>query len=1589
MSDNHLQNRRESLSPEKRTLLEMKLKGKAVAPRTELPKVAAPPAEDDQTGGYPLSYSQQRLWFFQELFPDSTAYNEAVGMVITGSLHYAALEDSVNQLVKRHAALRTVFKSEDGHAFQIVQPYEPVTIDRIDMKRLMPADRRETVNRVSTEAVNKPFDMAEQFLFRVVLLELSEDEHILLLITHHIISDGWSMGIMFKELCQGYEAALRGMRAQLPALPIQYNQYVSWQKENLQGAKLQKQLDYWRDKLQGIQPTLIPTDMPRPDKPSFNGGTHLFLISASLLERLKVQGRAYGFTLYMQLMTAFHILLHRYTNAEETVVGTPVANRSLKESEGMIGFFVNTLVSRIHLSGRPTFLNVLEQIKQSTIDDLEHQELPFEMLLEELHVERNLNRNPMFQHMFTLQNAPVERIQLPGLHITEYPVQRQSSKFDTWLSVFENVDHLRVILEYATDLFNRETIERMGTHFITIIEAMVSNPKQHIAAFPLVTAGEQFKITQEWNATETVYGGGECLHRLIEDQTDRLPDQEAVVFEGRSWTYSRLNTDANRLARYLRGRGVQAEVPVCICMERSYEMVVSLLAVLKAGGAYVPIDPGYPRERIAYIQADSGASLTLTQRGIAERFGWQEPGLLRVDEAAGQWAAEAGHNLADADTGGDGLAYIIYTSGSTGQPKGAMNTHRGVCNRLKWMQEKYQLSAADRVLQKTPFGFDVSVWEFFWPLMTGAALVLARPEGHKDSEYLAELIREKRITTLHFVPSMLQVFLEERGLAAGTGRLRQIFCSGEALPYELMERTRMKLSHVALHNLYGPTEAAIDVTYHPCEVSEVRRTVPIGRPIANMRMYILDDEMNVVPAGVKGELYIGGPGIARGYYRRPGLTAEKFVPNPYCSVPGERLYRTGDIGWYRSDGEIEYAGRKDDQIKIRGFRVEHGEIEAALSGYEEVREATVMVKEDERGKRLIAYVVGKKEGEPVNSAQVRTYLSGKLPEYMVPAGVVTLAEMPLSANGKLDRKGLPEPGELLAAEREQQYAAPENEAQRVIAEVWQDVLKLDRIGIHDNFFALVGDSILSIQAVSRLKNLGYSLSPKDLVAHQTISELAKRAEKKVEGSLSLPYEAASDKDYPLTPIQQWFFRQPILHPNHYNQSLWLAVRQPLNIGALNQALAYVVSRNYSLRTQFIKHTSWVSRVGPFEAATIVEIDLSDMDSSTRDLKIAGIAYEAAGSLELSAGQLIRVLHFSFGGDEPERLLLIVHHLAVDGVSWRILLRQLEQAYFHYDQQAELSERQVLPYSVIAEELYKSVADGEWRQRLEREKAYWLSETLQEKAAAANPWRTGGDASNSTIASLVRFAGQQDTQYLLKELPKLLRMRMDEVLLAALGMTLHCVLGKDAFIIDLERHGRDSLLEELDLSDNVGWFTSIFPFLLERPPGLTPKDWLIQVKEQMRKVPGQGTGYGVLKYIADLTETEASRLLPDGAICFNYLGQVDSTDSKLFALMQDEHDINKNHYEYRKHVLEINARLVDGSLQTDWIYAEQSLSEYEAITLADMFSQSLGQIIAFCKGLDGEIHTPADFPLADINEDQLKKIAELLAIADGRIEIAST
>ncbi len=1385
--------------------------------------VSAPPPPPlravPRGGDLPLSFAQERLWLLDQLQPGGTAYNLPVAARLAGRLDRRALGAALGDLVRRHEALRTRFAAGDAGPVQVVDLPPPggtaELVPEVDLEALAPARRERVAAEMLGEVARRPFDLERGPLLRQLLLRLADEQAIVLLVQHHIVSDLWSIGVLLGELEVLYAARSAGHSPPLAPPAVQYGDFTLWQRRRLDGAVVAGQIAWWRERLAGAPGLLdLPADRPRPAVQSYRGGQLAAALPAGPLRQLARERHA---TLFMVLLAGVAAALSRLTGQEDLSLGSPIAGRTVPETEGLVGFLVNTLVLRLDLAHDPSFGELLGRVRDVCIGAYSHQELPFERLVEELAPERSLAHSPLFQVLVALQNAPDPVLRLAGLAATPLAagaVDTGSTKFDLSLTLADAGPDLAGTFEYARDLFDHATVAVLCERLERLLCAAAADPERRLSELPLAGEAERQQLL-EWNATAAAYDLSAPLDQLFAAQARRTPETIAVQLGGASLCYAELDVQADRLARRLRRLGVAPRALVGICVERSPAMIVGLLAILKARAAYVPLDPDHPRERLAAVLQDARIALVLTTGDLRPRLPAAGADTVLLDRLPGG-AAEDAADAADAGlpaagaAHGDDLAYVIFTSGSTGRPKGAMNSHRAVVNRLLWMQQAYPLGAGDAVLQKTPFSFDVSVWELFWPLLTGAREVLAAPGGHQDPAYLAATIAGAGITTVHFVPAMLRAFLDAPGLADCRG-LRRVIASGEALPADLAAAFHQRLPGVELHNLYGPTEAAIDVTAWPCRAGADEAPVPIGRPIANLHVHLLDRALHPTPVGAAGELWIGGVGLARGYVGRPELTAERFLPAPDSARAGAgaRLYRSGDLARVRRDGAIEYLGRLDHQVKIRGFRIELGEIEAVLATHPRVGQAVVVARGERDapgGARLVAYVQPAGGAAPAAADLVR-HLQAALPLYMVPASFVLLDELPRNANGKVDRRALPAPAALArtgAAPR----VPPRTPYEELVCRIWEEVLGGGPIGVYDNFFKLGGHSLLAAQVVARLRReLEVPIPLRAVFNHPTAAGLAEIAAAARRGAAvgdGPPLVAGcrgAGVPAPLSYPQLRFWQRGRDRLTAANTAYGLRLLGRLDAAALVRACGEIVRRHDILRTSFAETADGpVQLVRDGVRMVVAQVDLGALAGGRRSPELARLAAEAAvRPFALDRAPLLRTLLVRLAAGE-HALVMVKHHLIIDGWSEGVLVEELTTLYQAFIQglRSPLAELPV-QYGDFAAWQRARLDDGARVQLL----AFWRRR-LQDLTPLPLPYdRPRQSAGAAAGAQLVHLLGAAETGAV-RELGRREGASMFMTLLAAWQALLSLWTGGTDFALTTNVAGRD----RVELEPLIGLFTNV-------------------------------------------------------------------------------------------------------------------------------------------------------------------------------------
>ncbi|MFK3682188.1 non-ribosomal peptide synthetase [Pseudomonas sp. NPDC088890] len=1530
-------------------------------------------ARVDRRQAVPLSYSQQRMWFLWQMEPDSPAYNVGGMARLRGTLHVDAFERALHALIARHETLRTTFPSIDGVPYQCVAEHSALKVQWHDFSATPAAQRQQRLQALADAQAHQPFDLERGPLLRACLVKAQEREHYFVLTLHHIVTEGWAMDIFARELGELYEAFVDDRESPLAPLPVQYLDYSVWQRQWLEGGEGARQLAYWQQRLGDEHPVLeLPTDRPRPAVQSHQGALYRFDLDPALAARVRAFNSERGLTLFMTMTATLATLLHRYSGQRDLRIGAPMANRIRPESEGLIGAFLNTQVLRCELDGQMRGAELLEQVRQTIVAGQSHQDLPFDQLVEALQPPRSSAYNPLFQVMCNVQRWAFQQSrELVGMQVDYLVNDASATKFDLYLEVTDLDGRLGCCLTYSRDLFDEPRIARMAEHWQQLLIGLIDNPQQRLCELPMLSGAEQQVLVGQLQG-EHDFDLGHTLHGLFAAQAERTPHARALTFAGQHLSYAQLDQQANRLARALRERGVGPQVRVGLALERSLEMVVGLLAILKAGGAYVPLDPEYPLDRLHYMIEDSRIGLLLGQRALFDSIGQLPAGVARwcLEDDAASLPSYSDGPLANLNLP-QHQAYLIYTSGSTGKPKGVVVSHGEIGMHCQRVIAAFGMRSDDCELHFYSINFDAATERLLVPLLCGARVVI-RAQGQWGAEDICQLVREQQVSILGFTPSYGSQLAQYLASVGEQLPVRMIITGGEALTGEHLQRIRQAFTPEQFFNAYGPTETVVMplACVAPQTLPADAGSVPIGRVIGARTAYILDEDLALLAQGGIGELYVGGAGLAQGYHDRPGLSAERFVADPF-SHDGGRLYRTGDLVRLRADGLVEYVGRADQQVKIRGFRIELGEIESRLQEHAEVDEAVVLALDLPGGKQLVGYLLCE-QANADSQAQaslreaVKAHARRHLPDYMVPAHLVLLDQLPLMGNGKLDRRALPAPD---LEQAQQHYQAPANALEVQLAQVWCEVLNVARVGVQDNFFELGGDSILSIQVVSRARQLGLQFTPRDLFQHQTIQTLAAVVSRS---------EAPSDIEQgprqgstALTPIQHWFFDCQVPEPQHWNQAVLLQVRQPLQAQTLEQALAGLLAHHDSLRLNFTQvngrwqgHYAQPSAQPLLWTATVANLD--DCQALYSDVQ---------RSLDLEQGPLLRALLVS-DGQGGQRLLLAIHHLVVDGVSWRVLLEDL-QALYRGEALAA-----------------KTHAVGDWAARLAAyagsdsvrdELDWWQGQLASVRHELACDHPQGGNLHRHAQTLAISLDVEQ-TRQLLQQAPAAYHTQVNDLLLTALARTLCRWSGDSEVLVQLEGHGREGLFEDLDLTRSVGWFTNAYPLALspELGEGEQARAGSIKrIKEQLRQVPHKGLGYGVLRYLADDAGRERMAALPQARITFNYLGQFDQ-QFDVAALFQPldapaglAHDLDAPLPNW----LSVDGQVYGGALQLRWTFSNQRYNERTIAELAEAYRRELLALVEHCLAEGNGSFTPSDFPLAQLSQEQI----DSLPIAAAEIE----
>jgi amino acid adenylation domain-containing protein/non-ribosomal peptide synthase protein (TIGR01720 family)/FkbM family methyltransferase len=1830
----------------------------------------------------PLSFAQQRIWFLQQLEPESAAYRLSFALRMKGTLREDALQWALTRIVERHSALRTVFRLGADGPEQQSQPAVDAIFDRIDLSGTPEAERGERVVAAASEIGARPFDLENGPLFRASLLRLDAREHVLVISIHHIVSDVWSLGVFVRELSRFYQARAAAETDAAAALDpvLEYADFAAWQRDRLRGDVLARELSYWTAQLGGAVPRLdLPTDFVRPEVQSFRGARVPLELPEALASALRSLARRADGTLFTVLTAALNVLLYRYTRQQDILIGFAIAGRHRKELETVIGLFVNTLVLRTDLSGDPSFEALLQRVRETALNAYAHQEAPFEMVVQELHPERDLSRNPLFQVLVGVQNVPMEPVSLPGLDLELVDLDRQDAHVDLTLFVTETPGGLDGVLEYNADLFERSTIEEMARQFTVLLTAAARNPEERISRLPLLDDVDRAASGRSCTARPVAAIGPTLIQARFEAQAASHPDATAVVCDGQRQSYAAINARANQLAHLLRRCGVAPETRVALYLERSIDTVIAILAVLKAGGAYVPLETAYPADRLAFMIDDAQPVVTITERRLSGGLPATSGRVISLDDDRALLDAEPADNPASV-TDPANVAYVIYTSGSTGKPKGVLVTHENVCRLLDATDAWFRFGARDVWTVFHSFSFDFSVWELWGPLLTGGCAVIVPYMVSRSPELFLDLLVKERVTVLNQTPSAFRQ-LSQADAVAGTPALalRVVIFGGEALDFQSLTSwfERRGDSLPQLVNMYGITETTVHVTYRTVTLEDVAAGAGslIGEPIPDLSIRLVDAAGHPVPAGVPGEIAVGGAGVARGYLGRPDLTADRFVPDPYAAEAGARLYRSGDLARRLHNEDLQYLGRIDDQVKIRGFRIELGEIQQVLAQHPAVQDAVVVPREFAPGDtRLVAYItphphraapvrelmrrapdhaarglerhelpngmtvvhlnrneteflfgevyeqesylrhgitigdnacvfdVGANIGlftlfasqqardvrvfafepippvferleanvavhgvraelqqagaaaengqavfqyyphvsifsgrfadaaherevvarfvgnqaaaggadpasgtalldelidarletvavecplvrisdvvrqhridridllkvdveksewevlsgvdagdwpmirqvivevhdedgrlsrivellgahgfgvtveqdallsgtdlysvyarrpdaasqtpapaapEPVWSsanrivAETRAAAKRQLPEYMVPAAFTMIESLPLTANGKLDRRALPDV-EPQRVDTDGAFAAPRTAVEQTLAGIWSRVLRVPRVGIADNFFELGGDSILSIQVVAAARAEGLRLTPRQMFQHPTIRDLAALEDA---APVAVPVaEGAEAGEVPLTPIQQWFFAQDLVSPSHFNQAVLLQSLEPIDQTALAAAVGEILGRHDALRFRFDRSNRPVRQMllpaEEIEPSMPESVDLSSAPEDDIPQLIERAATRSQQSLDLESGRLLRCTVFD-GGSSGRRsyLLIVIHHLVVDGVSWRILLEDLYEAYAgHLAGTAARTHPGTTSFRQWSARLSQYAHSPE----LASQAAFWRERL---PATAVGLPRDGAgentvEASDRVIVSL----SSDETRQLIQDVPKAYGTQIDDVLLAALSQSVVEWAGQSPVLAHLEGHGREPLFgDEIDLSRTVGWFTTLVPVVLDVGPGADPGEALKHMKEQLRQLPHRGIGYGILRYLSPAaTVREYFSALPQPEISFNYQGRFAAAEGAAWMGAPSlSSGLSRAGSGRRAHLVEIDGSVTDDRLRLAWTFATTIHRRRTVEGVAARFVECLRALIAHAVGGDAGGFTPSDFPSARVSQRDLDKLLSRL------------
>lgn len=1509
-----------------------------------------------------LSYQQQRLWFLDQLDPMNSSYNIPVAIKIKGKLHLPFVEETVNRIIFRHEILRSYIATENGKPeIKLIDDYKY----KIEHQKI----QKNKIDKLSKEYFSKPFKLDEYQLFRIKIFEMNKNEYILLFVIHHILSDGWSSGIFIKEFASIYSALNKKIEPELMPLETQYIDFSNWQRDYLEKTVFAKQLEFWKSNLFAIPSMLqLSTDKPRPIVQTFKGSAKRFRLSDNLSKKIRSLSEKENVTPFMVLIAAFNLVLSKYSHQNDICIGTPVANRNHSAIENLIGFFVNTIVIRLKLIEEQKTSEYLKEVKNISLKAFSNQDIPFEKIVDSLDIERSVTHSPVFQVMFTFQNVPQHKVELSELEIEAVEPEPEISKFDMSLTMTEMENSIfGGTWEFNTDLFLPATIERMIKHFENVLKEFVNDTEKQIGQIKIMTEEEQTLLLNDWNDTLTKSGTEITLHQKFSEAVNKFASNIAVSINDKNITYKELDLKSNKLANYLIGRKVAVDSLVGFYLERSIESIVSIIAIWKVGAAYVPLDPSYPEERINYMIEDSGISNVIVADKDKEIFQNGKVNTIILQDILNDESISDAQP--DIKSTPDNLAYIIYTSGSTGKPKGVMIRQKSVLNLANELAEKFYGNSKElNVSLNAPLAFDASVQELV-ALFYGHTLFIIPQEIRLDGEGLMNFITENKLDVFDCVPTQLKILLEQGFNENTQYRPAYILPGGEPIDNETWNMLA-NIKDVIFFNMYGPTECTVDSTI--CKIESDFKKPSIGRPINNVTHYVLDDKLNLLPIGVAGQLYIGGKGVARGYLKKPQLTAEKFIPNPFAKLKGERIYKTGDLVRYLPDGNIEYIARIDTQVKLRGFRIELGEIETVLKTHEDIDWTVVIIREDRPNvKKLVAYFTTINKN--LKNEELKKHLSETLPEYMIPNFFVKLDQIPLTPNGKINNKSLPEP-EIENTVVQNEFISPRTEKEIILAEVWKEVLGFDKIGTNDNFFRLGGDSIVAIQMIAKAKQNGLQITPVQIFQNQTLQSLALVA-KEIE--IVNAEQGLVKGIFPLTPIQEYFFEQNYVISNHWNQSVFLKINDKLDNEKLEQAVKHLLLHHDELRAKFSKiKGKWQQEVSekieenPFEI-----VDLSSFVKDSLQQKIEELNNNYQKSLDIEKGKIIKVISYKI--DEKDfRILIVIHHLVIDGVSWRIIVEDLIALY----NLLLANKKIILPAKTTSfKEWSQFINDYAISEELDREKKFWLTLSKKQIPAIEKDFTSNNNLEDSSFTKSLTIDAER-TSYLLKDIHETYNTQINDILLSALFIAYNKWKGKRKLLVHMEGHGREELTSKHDVSGTIGWFTSLFPISLDMAEAVEIGSIVKLVKENLRSIPNRGIGFGILRYLSNDIELQSKlKIFDDVQLMFNYLGQFDQTvpENTPFTIAEENKGADRGLKNKRISLIDVTAAVSQGVMSINISASKNQFKQESIKQLLENIKDALQNIINNCKGNNKVEYTSSDFDLIDLEDDQLSSVLNKL------------